>query len=89
MTNADANLEISLDLPEGWTFDLQLTQGEDRTHGGVAELREGGVLRCRMMLSNLDRDRKVALDRVATRVELWLAEWQTRDHSGTTGFVDL
>jgi hypothetical protein len=52
-------------------------------------LREGGVLRCRMLLSNLDRDRKLALDRIATRVEFWLAEWQSRDHSGTTAFVDL
>jgi hypothetical protein len=42
-----------------------------------------------MLLSNLECDRKVALDRVATRVELWLAEWQSRDHSGDTGFVDL
>jgi hypothetical protein len=89
MTDTDDNLELSLNLPEGWTFDLQLTRGEDQTHGGVAELREGGVLRCRMLLSNVDRDRKVALDRVATRVELWLAEWQSRDHSGSTGFVDL
>ena len=89
MDHQDANLEISLRLPEGWTFDLQLTQSEDQLHGGVAELREGGVLRCRMLLSNLDCDRKVALDRVATRVEFWLAEWQSRDHSGTTGFADL
>lgn len=89
MTDTHANLEISPDLPAGWTFDLQLTRGEDQTHGGVAELREGGVLRCRMLLSNLDRDRKVALDRVATRVERWLAEWQSRDHSGSTGFDDL
>jgi hypothetical protein len=89
MNDTDTNLEISLNLPEGWSFDLQLTQGEDQTYGGVAELREGGVLRCRMLLSNVDRDRKAALDRVATRVELWLAEWQSRDHSGSTGFVDL
>jgi len=89
MDHSDANLEISLNLPEGWTFDLQLTRGEDQMHGGVAELREGGVLRCRMLVSNLDRDRKLALDRVATRVEFWLAEWQSRDHSGSTGFADL
>jgi len=89
MNDTDASLEISLNLPEGWTLDLQLTRSEDRTHGGVAELREGGVLRCRMLLSNLDRDRKLALDRIATRIEFWLAEWQSRDHSGTTAFVDL
>jgi hypothetical protein len=89
MTDTDANPDISLDLPEGWTFELQLTRSEDQTHGGVAELREGGVLRCRMLLSNVDRDRKVALDRVATRVERWLADWQARDHSGSTGFIDL
>lgn len=85
----DCSLELALDLPEGWTFSLALKRGEDRCHGGVAELHEHGVLRCRMMLSNLDSDRRVALDRVATRVELWLAEWQSRDHSGTTGFADL
>lgn len=89
MEEPDSSLEISVPLPEGWSFSLRLTQGEDQTHGGVAELHEGGVLRCRMLLSNLDRDRKVALDRVATRVELWLAEWQSRDHSGSTGFADL
>jgi hypothetical protein len=85
----DCSLELSLTLPEGWTFSLQLTRGDDLSHGGVAQLHENGALRCRMLLSNLDGDRQVALDRVATRVELWLAEWQSRDHSGSSGFADL
>lgn len=85
----DSPPDIDVPVPEGWTFHLQLTQAEDLSHGGVAELREGGVLRCRMMLSNLDRDRRVALERVARRVGLWLAEWQARDHSGNTDFADL
>ena len=85
----DCSPELSLTLPEGWTFTPRLRRGDDLAHGGVAELHENGVLRCRMLLSNLDRDRKVALDRVATRVELWLAEWQSRDHSGNSDFADL
>lgn len=85
----DCSLELLLALPEGWSFNLQLRRGDDQTHGGIAELHENGVLRCRMLLSNLDGDRRVALDRVATRVEMWLAEWQSRDHSGSTGFADL
>ena len=89
MDEPDCSLELSLPLPEGWTFNLQLKRGEDQSYGGLAEFHENGVLRCRMLLSNLDSDRKVALDRVATRVELWLAEWQSRDHSGNTDFADL
>lgn len=85
----DCSLDLSRALPEGWTFSLELKRGEDQAYGGVAALHEGGVLRCRMLLSNLDSDRQVALDRVATRVELWLAEWQSRAHSGSTGFADL
>ena len=85
----DCSPELSLAVPEGWSFSLRLTQGPDGAHGGVAELHEGDSLRCRMQLSNLDRDRAAALERVAERVRSWLAEWATRDHSGSTGFADL
>lgn len=85
----DCSLDVSLTLPAGWRFGLKLTRGEDLFYGGVCELHERELLRCRMLLSNLDRDRKVALDKVATRVELWLAEWQSRDHSGNTDFAEL
>ncbi len=85
----DSSREVSIALPPGWRFSLRLTRGEDGFHGGVSELHEGEQLRCRMMLSNLDRDRQVALEKVAARLEHWLAEWQSRDHSGSTGFADL
>jgi len=85
----DCHDEVAIPLPEGWRFSLRLTRGEEDFYGGVCELHEADVLRCRMMLSNLDRDRRLALDRVASRVEAWLAEWQARDHSGNTGFSDL
>jgi hypothetical protein len=85
----DCSKEVSLALPAGWRFGLRLTRGEDLFYGGVCELHEGELLRCRMLLSNLDKDRRVALDKVSARVGLWLAEWQSRDHSGTTGFADL
>jgi hypothetical protein len=85
----DCSVQASIALPEGWRLSLHLTRGEEDFYGGVSELYEGDVLRCRMMLSNLDRDRRVALGKVATRIELWLAEWQSRDHSGNTNFADL
>ena len=47
MDEPDCSLELSLALPEGWTFNLQLKRGEDQSHGGLAELHENGVLRCR------------------------------------------
>jgi len=83
------DLDLPLKLPTGWSFSLKVTRGEDQSHGGIAELREGEVLRCRMLLSHLDSDRHLALDRVATRVELWLADWQSRPHSGDTGLSTL
>jgi hypothetical protein len=89
MEESDCSGEVSLALPVGWRISLRLTRGEDEFYGGVSELYEGDKLRCRMMLSNLDRDRRAALDRVATRVARWLAEWQARDHSGNTSFSEL
>ena len=84
-----SRIQASIALPEGWRLSLHLTRGEEDFYGGLSELFEGEVLRCRMMLSNLDRDREVALGKVANRIELWLAEWQSRDHSGNTNFADL
>jgi hypothetical protein len=85
----DCSHEVDIALPPGWRLHLKLRRGEDRFHGGTAELFEGEVPRCRMLLSNLDADRRVALARVETRIGLWLAEWQSRNHSGNTGFADL
>ncbi len=89
MPEDDCGDAAAIALPPGWRLALKLRRGDDGFHGGTAELFEGDAARCRMQLSHLDRDRQVALARVATRIGLWLVEWQSRDHSGNTGFADL
>lgn len=76
-------------LPDGWSITLDLVPDASGELGGVAELSEDGVLRCRMVLTRYGTDRASAIARVNARVDYWLSEWLSRPHSGTTSFGEL
>ncbi|MDM0112876.1 hypothetical protein QTI66_12010 [Variovorax sp. J22R133] len=68
---------------------LELDAGDDGELNGVAQLRQAGELRCRMVLTRYGTDRAAAVARVNARVEYWLSEWLARPHTGTTAFGEL
>ncbi|SFM02810.1 hypothetical protein [Variovorax sp. OV329] len=76
-------------LPPGWKLELALGPDASGQLGGVAELWDGQVMRCRLVLTRYGQDRAAAIARVNARVEYWLSEWLARPHSGDTQFSDI
>ena len=76
-------------LPDGWRLDLKIAPDAEGELGGVAELWEGPDMRCRLVLTRDGPDHTAAVQRVHSRIEYGLSEWQSRPHTGRTGFGEL
>ena len=66
------------DLPERWRYSIQLDLNADGQYGGAIELKYDGVLKCRMAVTHLGRDKSEALQHARERAERWMADWVSR-----------
>lgn len=76
-------------LPPGWRLEMKLGPDARGEFEGVAELWQGPVMRCRLVLTHYGHDRAAAVARVNARVEYWVSEWLARPHTGDTDFGPL
>jgi len=68
---------IDLDLPEGWRCWVELQLTPEGAYFGKAELREGRVQRCVLVIAQ-QPTREAALERVKCRAHQFIQEWSTR-----------
>ena len=66
-----------LDLPEGWRCRVELQRTPEGAYVGKAELREGHVQRCVLVIAQ-QSTREAALERVKCRARQFIQEWNTR-----------
>jgi len=76
-------------LPPGWRLELKIGPDAEGELSGVAEVWQGRVMRCRLVITRYGQDRKASIARVNARVEYWLSEWLARPHRGDTDFTEL
>jgi hypothetical protein len=54
-----------------------------------ADLHRDGKFICRMVVGKSFRDRAELLAAMERRAHAWIDDWEQRDHTGNTGFVQL
>ena len=74
------------DLPERWRYSIELNATEDGHYGSTLELKCDGVLKCRMALTRIGRNKPEAYRRTKERAERWMADWTSRQGNGDTLF---
>ncbi|MEJ8853623.1 hypothetical protein WKW79_03540 [Variovorax robiniae] len=68
-------------LPDNWRCSIELEATGDGQYGGTLELKCDGVLKCRMAITHMGRDKAEAYRRATERAERWMADWMSR-HPG-------
>ena len=58
-------------------------------HTCHADLRRDDKFICRMVVGRSFRDRDELLAAMESRAHAWIDDWERRDHTGNTGFVEL
>ena len=66
-----------LDLPEGWTCWVELTQEPEGFCAGKAELRQGNTQRCVLVVTQ-QATREAAIECMKFRAARFIEEWSTR-----------
>ena len=56
---------------------------------GHADLYRDGAYRCRITTANDHHDERLAMNSLEARAHAWIDAWNSRDHSGDTGFASL
>jgi hypothetical protein len=75
---------------DGWSVRIHLTgTGPDGFLAGHADVLQGDLRRCRLMLVGQRHDPASATAHLETRARDFIADWGRRDHSGQTGFAEL
>jgi len=65
-------------LPDKWGCSIELNTNADGQYGVTIELRHDGVLKCRMAVTQIGRDKSEAFLRAKERAERWTWEWVGR-----------
>lgn len=74
----------------GWEIRISLSPARTEAQmAGHADLWRDGVHRCRIALSGHFPSADSACDALERKSHDWIADWNTRKHSGDTGFSDL
>ncbi len=63
-----------------------------RENGAVAahvDLYRAGKLICRLTTARHNSDEQLAVDDLADKAVKWIDDWNSREHSGDTGFLSL
>jgi hypothetical protein len=56
---------------------------------GHADVHRDGKFICRMVVAKSCRDLEELLASLEGRAHAWIDDWERRDHTGNTGFVQL
>ena len=72
-----------------WTVCVHADPGVDGGAHYHADLHRSGELVCRIALSGTFHDREQAEDALWTRLKTWLEDYESRPHSGDSGFQIL
>ena len=75
---------------DGWQARIFITgRRESGAMAGHADLYRAGLYSCRITTANDHRDEMPATNDLEARANAWIDDWNSREHSGDTGFVDL
>ncbi|RZL92515.1 MAG: hypothetical protein EOP82_09990 [Variovorax sp.] len=86
----DEDGEVKRFAYEGWEICICLTEATaEGQAAGHADLSRDGDHKCRVALSGRFPDAESACDALERKARNWVDEWNSRDHSGNTSFVNL
>lgn len=82
--------EVKRFVYEAWEVRvcLEATAAEGQS-SGHADLWRDGEHRCRVALTGRFPDAASACDALERKAKSWVDEWNSRDHTGETGFASM
>ena len=73
-----------------WEGHIHITgRNEQGILAAHAELFRDAQFKCRIMVAQQFRDDKLATAALEEKAMQWMDDWNSRDHSGETGFTEL
>ena len=82
--------EVKRLVHEGWEIRICLDAVMNEAQSaGHADLWRGGEHKCRIALTSRFVDAAGACDTLERKAKEWVDDWNSRDHSGDTGFARL
>ena len=75
-------------LPPEWTVQVQTAPGAEGPRFS-ADLYRSGEMMCRIALSGTFSSSEVAEEALWSRLQSWLKDYESRPHSGESGFQIL
>ncbi|MBT2321481.1 hypothetical protein J7E62_03790 [Variovorax paradoxus] len=86
----DQDGEVKRFVHAGWEISVCLSvMGADGQAAGHADLWRDGAYLCRVALSGRFADEMQACEALEHKARDWVDDWNSRDHSGDTGFASI